>query len=109
MNCPECGAESKVLGSKNLESMTVVYRRRVCGSCDHRFSSVEVTAAIWGSLRERVQRSTQAIVNRRWIVNRNAQIKRRYEAGEKQAVLACEFGLSPGSVSQIVNRKRGLK
>lgn len=111
MNCPECGAESKVLGSRSLESLTVVYRRRVCLSptCGHKFSSVELYADIWGSLKARVQRNAQAVTNRRWFNKRNAEICQRFAAGEKQAVLASEFGLSPGSVSQIVNRKRGLK
>lgn len=114
MNCPECGAESKVLNSKNLESMTVVYRRRVCTACEYRFGSLEVYGDIWKSLKPRVQRKTQAVVNRRWIVRRNAEIRQRVAAGEMQKVLACEFGLSHVTVSQIVNevwayRKRGLK
>lgn len=116
MNCPECGAESKVLGSRSLESMTVVYRRRVCQSdaCGHRFSSLEVYGDIWASLKPRLQRKAQAVTNRRWFNKRNAEIRQRVAAGEKQAVLASEFGLSQNTVSQIAGevwayRKRGLK
>ncbi|MEC5422098.1 hypothetical protein QGM71_01145 [Virgibacillus sp. C22-A2] len=40
MECPECEDKTKVIDSRKTE---VMYRRRECRSCKHRFSTYEVT------------------------------------------------------------------
>ncbi|SCW32541.1 transcriptional repressor NrdR [Ruminococcaceae bacterium YRB3002] len=42
MKCPKCGCEdSKVVDSRNADSLNAVRRRRVCEACGERFSTLE--------------------------------------------------------------------
>ena len=42
MRCPKCGCEnSKVIDSRNADSINAVRRRRECESCGERFSTLE--------------------------------------------------------------------
>ena len=44
MKCPLCGGlTSKVLDTRTNHVNTVIRRRRICGVCDSRYSTVEVT------------------------------------------------------------------
>lgn len=42
MRCPKCGeVDDKVIDSRAVRDGSVIRRRRVCGSCDHRFTTYE--------------------------------------------------------------------
>ncbi|MHB1700472.1 MAG: NrdR family transcriptional regulator [Acidobacteriaceae bacterium] len=41
MECPRCGAETKVINSRQMP--LYVRRRRMCLECGHRFSTIEVS------------------------------------------------------------------
>ncbi|HEY7563606.1 MAG TPA: transcriptional regulator NrdR [Acidimicrobiia bacterium] len=42
MRCPMCGnADTRVIDSRPAESGTAIRRRRLCGECDHRFTTYE--------------------------------------------------------------------
>lgn len=41
MICPNCGGETEVVDSRPRNDNTIVWRRRRCISCKHRFHTVE--------------------------------------------------------------------
>ena len=49
MNCPHCGGETKVVDSRPNEDST--RRRRECLECKHRFSTVEIDADYYETLK----------------------------------------------------------
>lgn len=49
MNCPHCGGETHVVDSRPNEDST--RRRRECIECKHRFSTVEIDADYYETLK----------------------------------------------------------
>lgn len=49
MNCPHCGCDTRVIDSRPNEDS--IYRRRECENCKHRFSTVEIDADYYETLK----------------------------------------------------------
>lgn len=47
MLCPLCGDRSQVINSRLYEDGDMIYRRRMCRGCKHRFSTVEVDMDVY--------------------------------------------------------------
>lgn len=64
MNCPHCGGETHVVDSRPNEDST--RRRRECVECKHRFSTVEIDADYYETLKpidkNAVQKAVQQIL-----------------------------------------------
>lgn len=41
--CPKCNGDTDVLDSRDREELQLLYRRRRCKKCRHRFSTFEIT------------------------------------------------------------------
>lgn len=44
MNCPKCSKWTRVIDSRRSRDGNSIRRRRICGDCEHRFSTYEASA-----------------------------------------------------------------
>ena len=70
MTCPNCGGETHVVDSRTNEDST--RRRRECVECKSRFSTVEIDADYYATLKPVDKRAVQKILH-----NCHADITRR--------------------------------
>lgn len=99
MNCPECGAWSNVLDTRNGPNETVK-RRRECAN-GHRFFTLEVLPA--AIHQDSAKASARAIGRNRKRWQRDQAIR---ADGRMHALIAIDHGLTR---SQIVRIKRGVR
>jgi transcriptional regulator NrdR family protein len=104
MQCPECGANTRVVETRIQDEGCVLRRRRACSECTHRFNSYEFDQGLWGTIAKLTASHVKAVTRRRALTQRNNLILARLRAGEKHVTVAADFGLSDNMISTIARR-----
>lgn len=105
MMCPECGSAACVLETRMQSEGMVTKRRHRCGHCGATFGTVQVYDTVWPTIKRWALEGTgRAVLKRRALFHRNAQILARLATGEKHASIAADFKLSDNMVSTIAAR-----
>jgi transcriptional regulator NrdR family protein len=105
MRCTTCGAATRVIETRDVESRFVIRRRRECFN-DHLFNSFEVDESLQGVVitmatrRNRIQAIERRIA--RWY--RDQDIVRRARAGEKVLAIAVDLGMPESTVAHIIRK-----
>ena len=102
MKCPRCGAWSNVAETRPAEHQTT-RRRRECAN-GHRFTTVEIQAAAYGTVKSRLAdlAATMQARWKRW--RRDTEIVRQRSAGETLLALGPRHGLTPGAIAFVLKR-----
>ena len=100
MNCPNCGAWSKVLDTRTSEDGYTVWRRHRCANDCKPFKSVQVLQAAYSTKRGHHEKAIAAARNRAARKKRNAAILRDLKMMYGKDV-ARKYGLSNSAVSLI--------
>lgn len=103
MNCPTCGAASSVLDTRSGRLGTT-RRRRECMNL-HQFTSVEIPAAAYGSVKQRLLTLAGTTTRRVALFRRDRLIARELHHGWRP--LAERYGLSKGAVYLAAKRGKG--
>ncbi len=102
MNCPRCGAASNVLDTRAWDFGTT-RRRRECMNL-HKFTTVEIPAAAYGSAKQRLQVLANTTAGRVALFKRDRAIARDLPNGWQ--ALAARFGLTKTAVYLAARRGR---
>ena len=107
MKCLACGKPTRTAETREEYDGIVLRRRRECKTCGVRFSTFEINELLLSTLQKYLRPHVVGVRNR-WVLHeRNAEIVRRVQAGEKRYLLADEFNLSPNMITHIT-RKAGI-
>ena len=91
MNCPKCGAASRVLETRAGDHLTTK-RRRQCEACAHRFGTVEIlgAAAHVTTIRRAARKVRQVLEQRRIDIEIAGRL---HENGGRRGLLLTQYGL----------------
>lgn len=103
MKCPHCGADSRVLETRESNHFTLS-RRRECERCRERFTTVEVHQVVYTTAKPRAKVYAATIRSRLALVARDIEIAQRVYLGWETMVR--EFGLSRRAIFHAVARGR---
>jgi hypothetical protein len=104
VNCPRCGADSRVYDSRPGEHFTT-QRKRVCtGPVPHRFATLEMHQAAACSAKQRLAVLAATIQRRVALWRRDREIAQSMHLGWK--AIACRFGMETKS-AVFLAAKRG--
>lgn len=109
MKCTECGhPKPKVLETRVHPQWSYLVRRRyVCPACGRRFSTMEISEGLAGTLKKYLTAHNRGIQQRVALHHRDQQIVARMYAGEKYTAIAHDFGISDTTLNYIA-RKYGV-
>lgn len=105
MRCRECGLATRVLATRENTEGFVLKRTRTCTN-GHKFNTYEIDDTLEGSVQKYASSPARIATLHKTIQLwwRNKRIVERLQMGEKHAVVALEYGLSPNMVSTIARR-----
>lgn len=106
MKCDRCGADSRVLETREGQGFSTK-RRRECLCCANRFTTVEVHEAVYCSAKPRAAQYFQTVKKRVALYHRDIQLAERLHEGVH--ALAAEFGITRKAVYLAASRGRRLK
>lgn len=102
MICPRCGAASSVLDTRPSDFRTT-RRRRECMNL-HKFTTIEIPAAAYGSVKQRLAVLARTTAGRIATFKRDRQIARELPSGWTQ--LAVRFNLTKSAIYLAAKRGR---
>lgn len=106
MICPQCGATSHVLSTREGPNLTTVRRRQCDAIPTHRFNSIEIHASVYCSAKQRASVFAQTTRQRIAMVQRDRKIAAELHQGWH--VLAARYGLTKTAVYLAAKRGRSL-
>jgi len=105
MKCTKCGVWSSVLATREVYGGLITRRDRKCAN-DHRFSTYEIHANMFGCVKSRLLNRAGSTILRRWKLQaRNDAIKKELVSGAKQSELAVKYKVSISLISLIHRNK----
>ena len=102
MKCPRCGADSHVLETRSFEHGQTL-RQRECFNM-HRYTTVEIYKACYGSARQRARTFMETIVRAKGLWDRNKDIADNMHRGP--SFFMTKYGISRTTVFNALRAGR---